>query len=469
MNKLPKFRNLLISRLSRQLALWIFASIISIEAIILVPSYARRERELLAKTESIAQILVESIIALKQQNISEEMLLQQIEQLKDKTAIVGIAIYGGNYRLVMVVGEPPTIAIADLPNQDVVRFREGDRYDIAWSAMVLNQPYTLVVRNDIRPVYRELYAFIGRIFILVLIISVFVTGVMMLVLAKAVIYPILSLRNDLIAAGESLDRENKMTQFYAVTSRHNNELDDVMAAFNQTFERVNREIQQRQQAEAVLRLEQEKSEKLLLNILPEMIAIQLKQGQNKIAKGFTEATILFADIVGFTPLSARYSPEVLVELLNDIFSEFDQLTEQHGLEKIKTIGDAYMVVGGIPNPRPDCAAAIANFALDMQVKIQQVSDRCGESLKLRIGINTGPVVAGVIGTKKFSYDLWGDAVNTASRMESQGIPGSIQVTETTYKRLCDRYSLVQRGSIPIKGKGMMTTYLLIGKKQTHDL
>jgi class 3 adenylate cyclase len=154
----------------------------------------------------------------------------------------------------------------------------------------------------------------------------------------------------------------------------------------------------------------------------------------------------------------------LVEFLNVIFSKFDQLAELHGLEKIKTIGDAYMVVAGLPTPRKDHADAIAQMALDMQQAIFKVNAEMGEAFRLRIGINSGPVVAGVIGLKKFSYDLWGDTVNTASRMESQGIPGAIQVTASTYERLRDKYLFEKQGLIRVKGKGKMITYLLRGRK-----
>lgn len=214
----------------------------------------------------------------------------------------------------------------------------------------------------------------------------------------------------------------------------------------------------------LLEAEQEKSERLLLNILPQQIVEQLKQQNSTLADHFPEATVLFADIVDFTKLSARIEPTDLVALLNKIFSAFDMLAERHGLEKIKTIGDAYMVVGGLPTPRVDHAEAVAEMALDMQQEIAQFCTEDGEQFKIRIGINTGPVVAGVIGIKKFIYDLWGDTVNTASRMESQGIAGYIQVTAATYDRLRDKYLFEERGTIQVKGKGEMCTYLLIGKE-----
>jgi adenylate cyclase len=215
---------------------------------------------------------------------------------------------------------------------------------------------------------------------------------------------------------------------------------------------------------SALRVQQEQSERLLLNILPEEIANRLKRGDSTIADTFAEVTVLFADIVGFTQLSSRVSPTELVSLLNDIFSTFDRLAEQHGLEKIKTIGDAYMVVGGLPIPRSDHAEAIAEMALDMQQAIIDFSNTHDRDFSIRIGINSGPVVAGVIGIKKFIYDLWGDTVNTASRMESHSLPGCIQVTSATYQILQDKYFFDNRGSIEVKGKGEMNTYLLKCRK-----
>lgn len=213
-----------------------------------------------------------------------------------------------------------------------------------------------------------------------------------------------------------------------------------------------------------LQTEQARSERLLLSILPASIAEQLKQSHNTIANSFAEVTVLFADIVDFTQFSADRTPREVVNLLNEIFSAFDWLAERHGVEKIKTIGDAYMVAGGLPTPRKDHAEAIAEIALDMLDEIACFRTQTGQPLTMRIGINTGPVVAGVIGMNKFIYDLWGDTVNTASRMESQGVPGGIQVTAATYDLLKDKYVLEERGLIPVKGKGEVTTYMLIGRK-----
>jgi len=230
------------------------------------------------------------------------------------------------------------------------------------------------------------------------------------------------------------------------------------------YEGTLQDITKRKQAEDALRAEQEKSEQLLLNVLPESIAERLKADDNHIADRFEEATILFADLVNFTTISAQMPPSQLVDVLNEIFSTFDQLALDYHLEKIKTIGDAYMVAGGIPQPMDDHAQAIAEMALEMQWAIARTARETGEPFQLRIGINTGPVVAGVIGIRKFTYDLWGDTVNLASRMESHGQPGAIQVTESFYERTRGLYTFEPRGEIDVKGRGRMPTYWLRGRQ-----
>jgi adenylate cyclase len=220
------------------------------------------------------------------------------------------------------------------------------------------------------------------------------------------------------------------------------------------------DITERRHTESALRYARKQSELLLLNTLPQAIAERLKKGQRTIAESFDEVTVMFADLVDFTKFSAQTSPTKLVEILNEIFSKFDKLAEQHQVEKIKTIGDAYMVVAGLPTARTDHAQAIAQMALDMQKAIAQYNADTNQAFKIRIGINSGPVVAGVIGIKKFSYDLWGDTVNIASRMESLGKPGYIQVTAATYKRLQEQYYFEKLPAIQVKGKGEMTPYLL---------
>ncbi len=250
----------------------------------------------------------------------------------------------------------------------------------------------------------------------------------------------------------------------AILSDTFNEMTSQLKASVEALHLANEELEVRvEKRTQQLSLEKERSEQLLLNILPFEIAERLKRAESP-TEYFAEVTILFADIVGFTHLSTQLEPMQLVAGLNQIFSAFDQLTEKYGLEKIKTIGDAYMVVGGLPITRPDHAEAIANMALDMQHYLETMTSDLGDSLQLRIGINTGPVIAGVIGIKKFIYDLWGDAVNIASRMESHGQPGYIQVTEATYHLLQDQYVLKPRGTIAVKGRGEMMTYWLISKK-----
>lgn len=209
-----------------------------------------------------------------------------------------------------------------------------------------------------------------------------------------------------------------------------------------------------------LERERERSERLLLNVLPAPIAERLKTDAAPIADRFPEASVLFADLVGFTELSARLTPEDLVTLLNDLFTAFDQVVERHGLEKIKTIGDAYMAVCGVPVPRADHLERVADAAVEMLAVAGDHARGSTPALALRIGIDAGPVVAGVIGERKFIYDLWGDTVTMASRMESHGVAGRIQLTARAGERLRARYALTARGAIDVKGRGPMETYLL---------
>lgn len=218
-------------------------------------------------------------------------------------------------------------------------------------------------------------------------------------------------------------------------------------------------------AYAALEEEKHKSERLLLNILPALVAARLKDDQSVIADQFPEATVMFADIAGFTRFSQGIAPEQLVELLDDLFSRFDHLAEAHQVEKIKTIGDAYMAVAGVPVPRADHGRAVAEMALEMMTEMTAFNQARGLNHSLRIGIHSGPVIAGVIGHKRLIYDLWGDTVNTASRMESHSEPGYIQLTDDTRRLLGDDFDLEPRGVLTVKDKGLMNTWFLRGKKR----
>ncbi|MFL6452098.1 MAG: adenylate/guanylate cyclase domain-containing protein [Bryobacteraceae bacterium] len=250
------------------------------------------------------------------------------------------------------------------------------------------------------------------------------------------------------------DEIGRVTIAFNAMTRNLKAAEDDLRAYAESLEV---KIQERT---AELARKNEESERLLLNILPASIADRLKRGDRIIADACSATSILFADIVGFTDLSSRMPASEVVELLSDLISEFDRLAEKHGVQKIKTIGDAYMAVAGLPDARPDHADAAIRLAMDMLDAVARRKTRDGRSLQLRIGINSGPVVAGVIGTHKFAYDIWGDAVNTASRMESHGEPGRVQVTEATYDLLKDEYAFESRGAIFVKGKGLMSTYLL---------
>jgi adenylate cyclase len=221
---------------------------------------------------------------------------------------------------------------------------------------------------------------------------------------------------------------------------------------------------QRRDALAALRDEQARAESLLLNILPRSIADRLKAETRTIADHVNSVSILFADVVDFTPLAERLPPAEVVGVLDHLFSHFDGLAERYGLEKIKTIGDCYMAAAGVPAPRSDHAQALALMALDMQAAMRTVEEVRHLGLALRIGINSGPVVAGVIGRKRFLYDLWGDAVNTASRMESHGTSGRIQITRATKELLEDEFVCESRGTISLKGKGKTETWYLVGPR-----
>ncbi len=471
-----KFGRLLKAKLSISVAAWIFLSVVAIEVIIFIPSYARREQELLTQMKEVSTVKVEAILSLKVGDRTYPQILTQIKSLTNRSNIVGGALYSKDGELIGNFGEVPPMPLQDFMVQDknkptnqqenqktigIVPLPDHNRVDFIWTSLRIDDRFMLILRQDTSSIATELQSYAFRIGGLVLIIALFVTATTMGVLGKLVIWPILRLREDLEIAGESLNGEVDQANFYSLSVKRDDELGEVMIAFRQMFQLVRSEIMSRTESEQALREEQKKSEQLLLNILPGCIADQLKESDQLIADSFTNVTVLFADIVGFTEISSQASPGELVELLNQIFSIFDQLSQQYGLEKIKTIGDEYMVVGGLPQPQVNHAQAIADMALAMQAHAEKFTFR-GQAIALRIGINTGSVIAGVIGRKKFTYDLWGDTVNVASRMESSGIPGKIQVTEITYQLLKDQYKFLERGLIPIKGKGEMMTYWLVG-------
>lgn len=224
-----------------------------------------------------------------------------------------------------------------------------------------------------------------------------------------------------------------------------------------------REISRAQRA---MEIEYQRSESLLANILPVTIAERLKQpGRDVIADKYQDAAILFADIAGYTKLASDISPTELVRFLDDLYTEFDALVDRHGLEKVKTSGDSYMVVSGVPVERPDHLAALARLALDMADTVSGLTDAQGRAVPLRIGLAAGPVVAGVVGARKFFYDVWGDAVNVASRMESTDVEGRIQVPQDVYERLREHFTFDERGDVDVKGKGVMHTWYLTGRRQ----
>jgi adenylate cyclase len=218
---------------------------------------------------------------------------------------------------------------------------------------------------------------------------------------------------------------------------------------------------QQERSMKLLNQEQEKSDRLLLNVLPAKIAPLLRDGHRVVAERFDGVSVLFADIVGSTAMTVELEPERMVEMLNEVFSYFDSVTERYGAEKIRTIGDNYMVAAGVPEVRPDHAQAMAGMALEMLDYVQERTAEDSERLQFRIGINSGPAVAGVVGTTKFHYDIWGDTVNMASRMESQGEPGMVQVTRETYELIKDEFVCVPRGTLDVKGRGEMETWFLV--------
>jgi class 3 adenylate cyclase len=440
---------------------------VAIESLILVLSYLRREQEELRHLELLSsEVLIPSLQTGTTEHKSiQDMLGIAASLLRSDSVIMGGALYNAKGEKLGVFGrEFPRIPPETMKEEGVIRHRfwKQERYDVLWTNVKEQGGYMLAVRHDISDLGSNMLWYVIRIGGLVLLISVFVTLVTILVLGQILIKPILYLRDDLLASGEAIGQDQD-PDFYTFSLHRQDELGEVATAFLDMFQRIHQEVRERKQAESALLIEQEKSERLLLNVLPAQIVTQLKESPGIIATRCQEVTVLFADIVNFTGLAAQMQPADLVEQLNAIFSAFDTLSEQYGLEKIKTIGDAYMAVGGLPVPLADHAEAVLAMAIDMLGGISRFRRQDGDLFQLRIGIHTGPVVAGVIGLKKFSYDLWGDTVNVASRLESHGKAGKIQVSETTYALLKDKHCFERRDKINLKGWGEMQPYFWNGR------
>ncbi|MGG6294751.1 adenylate/guanylate cyclase domain-containing protein [Leptolyngbya sp. AN02str] len=486
-HRLKQFPRLLAARLSRRIVLWVFLNIVAIETVILIPSVYRRQQEVLTTVHAITSAKVEALSWRERTPLSEAELLSALTALiqypNSHAKILGGALYR-NGAVIGVLGQEPPMMMPSVggdraQNHPPKRRRtqryntaQGARYDAEIPLPLGYEEYALIIRHDSAAVDRETIAFIARIAGLVAIIGLFVTLGTVVVLGPLVISPIVRLRNDLRRVGDALEDREASDRFLATPVTRQDELGDVVLAFQDMVRQVSGAIAARKQAEADNRRERERAEQLLLNVLPEAIATRLKlqsdrlglSSEDYIADQFEETTILFADIAGFTEFSSQIPACDLVQLLNQIFSGFDDLTTRYGLEKIKTIGDAYMVVGGLPSPHPHHTEAIASMALSMQQWMDSFNQQASTQLQIRVGIHTGSVVAGVIGTRKFIYDLWGDTVNIASRMESQGEPGRIQVTQSVYDCLQHRYRFELRGEIAVKGRGTMRTYWLLGQQ-----
>ena len=249
-----------------------------------------------------------------------------------------------------------------------------------------------------------------------------------------------------------------------ITYESTDEMGQLVGTFNKMLKSTRESIEALKRSNDELKSEKERSEQLLLNILPAAIADRMHSGETSIADEFPSVTVLFADLVGFTSLTERLGPHEIVRLLGEVFSLFDARVARHGVEKIKTIGDSYMAVGGIPEATADHDRRTADFALGIRDDFRTWSEAHGLDLQIRIGMHSGTAVAGIVGTKRFAYDIWGDVVNVASRMESTGRPGEIQVSEPTYVRLQDLYDFEEVGTVEVKGKGPMRTWILRGDR-----
>ncbi len=458
------------SRLSRKIAFWVFACFMVIEGVVFIPSFTNEVNDQKAQLREVTAAKLQWILLTYPEPQPEDLLAHVAALQADPmlSTLLGASLYDSESgRSLGSFGDVPELSYEQIvANQGDRWFPLQQRYDASWLSPELNNNYVLIIRHNANSIQHNLILYALKILLAVMFISAMITVFTMLIVERIVLTAILDLRDRLIQSGKALTSQDMIEpEVYLMTTDRHDELGDVIAAFNQSFQRTFAEMARRKEAEQVAQTERAKAERLLLNILPAPIATELKQGHHNIASGFDQVTVLFADIVGFTSSSSRVPPVEVVKLLNQIFSHFDYLSEKYGLEKIKTIGDNYMVAGGLPTPNHNHAEAIARMALEMQKAIAHYQFPGENPLQLRIGINTGPVVAGVIGRRKFIYDLWGDAVNIASRMESHGLPGQIQVTQTTYERLNDQFEFAERGFIEVKGRGSMKTYWLLGQCQ----
>jgi sensor domain CHASE-containing protein/class 3 adenylate cyclase len=316
-----------------------------------------------------------------------------------------------------------------------------------------NAPGLLIQLQSDRTIYQQGQQLINSFLITLTFFGLFFMGISLILLQKTVLSRLFRLVEDV----QDITHRGDITNAQVHVIGH-----DEIAILSKEVNTMLDSLAEHRQA---LSIEKEKSEALLHNILPTSIAKRMKQGETMIVDHFDAVTVLFCDIVGFTQLAAGISPDELVDKLNKIFSEFDHIAEKYHLEKIKMIGDAYMVVGGLPEQRSDHAEAIAQLAIEMLSALSKLDHYFNEAINVRIGIHSGEAVAGIIGTRKFAYDLWGDTVNTAARMESHGETGKIHCTETVYQLLKNQFIFKKRSPLIIKGKGLMQTYFLVG---THE-
>ena len=464
--------NLLKARLSRRIAFWIFVNFLVVEGIVLVPSVLRQADRLGDQVRAVTDAKIEWLVE-NDPAASPAERLEAVARLASPGMVQGIegaALYrAATGERLGGFGQAPRLSLARAAARlsAAQDSRSGRWFPLAasfegvWGPRQLGDDLLLVVRHDDGDLRRGLLEYVRNIALIVLAIAVFLTLSTMVVIERLVIGRVLQLRDRLSAAGRALAGGGAIVPAdHLLPPGAADEVGEVERAFNDSFLRTHEEMERRQQAECAAREERDRAETLLLNILPAPIAAEMKSGRHTISQTHAAVSVLFADIVGFTELTGRLSCHELVTLLNRVFSAFDGLSERHGLEKIKTIGDNYMVVGGLPSPSDRHAEAIADMALEMQTLIGTFHRPDAQPMALRIGMHTGPVVAGVIGRRKFIYDLWGHTVNVASRLETGGLPGRIQMSEAMADLLRGRFGIEPRGDVAIKGVGMMSTYWL---------